>query len=77
LPEGLTGPFGTLIRMLSIPSFWLGDIDLGNDLEPQVDTTAPGRLIFRIQNEVFQYDHLGLRRGAEDGGERNGPQSAD
>src|SRR5690606_10327133 len=62
LPEGLIGPFGKPIRMLSIPNFWFGDNDLGDDLEPRIDTTAQGRLTFRVQSEVFQYDRLGLRR---------------
>ena len=77
LPEGLIGPFGTPIRFLSIPSFWLGNIDLGKDLVPQVDTITPGRLILRIQSEAFQYDRLGLRRGAGNGGEHSGFQSVD
>lgn len=63
LPDGPIGPFGTPIRMLSIPSFWLGDIDLGNDVEPCIDMIAQGRLTFRIQSEVFRYDHFCLRRG--------------
>jgi len=72
LPDGLIGPFGTPIKLLSIPSFWLGGIDLGNDVEPRIDTIAQGRLTFRIQSEVFQYDRLGLRRGTGDGGGHSG-----
>jgi len=76
LPDGLIGPFGTPIRSLSIPNFWLGGIDLGNEIKPCIDTIAQGRLTFRIQSEVFLYDRLGLRRGRTNDREHSGVQSA-
>jgi len=68
LPDGVRGPFGEPVKMLAIPSFWLGSIDPTGDLAPQAVAENVGRLTFRIQIEIFTYDRLGLRRGAGDGG---------
>lgn len=71
LPDGVIGPFGRPIKMLSIPSFWLGDIDPAGSVEPDGIVENVGTLTFRVQTEVFRYDRLGLRRDIVNGGKRN------
>jgi CRISPR-associated endonuclease/helicase Cas3 len=62
LPEGVDGPFGKPIRSISIPSFWLGSIQLEKDVSPQIVSVHGGELRFAVQQEQFVYDRFGLRR---------------
>jgi hypothetical protein len=64
LPGGVNGPFGTPIRSISIPSFWLGSIQLGEDISPQIVSVHGDGLRFAVQQEQFTYDRFGLRRSA-------------
>ena len=64
LPDGVDGPFGTPIRSISIPSFWLGSILLGENISPQNVSVHRDELRFAVQQEQFAYDRFGLRRFA-------------
>lgn len=62
LPDGVNGPFGKPIRSISIPSHWLGSIQLEEDVAPQIVSRHPVELHFSVQREQFAYDRFGLRR---------------
>jgi CRISPR-associated endonuclease/helicase Cas3 len=62
LPDGIDGPFGKPIHSISIPSFWLGSIRLGEDIAPQIVSEHRDELRFAVQREQFTYDRFGLRR---------------
>jgi CRISPR-associated endonuclease/helicase Cas3 len=62
LPDRITGPFGTTIRAISIPSFWLGGVDFTDDLTPSNISVHGNGLRFTIQSIQFAYDRVGLRR---------------
>lgn len=62
LPDSVIGPFGTPIRSISIPSFWLGSILFDEDVSPQNVSVNRDELHFAIQQEEFMYDRFGLRR---------------
>ena len=62
LPDAVDGPFGTPIRSISIPSFWLGSIQLREDVTPHNVSTQRGGLRFAVQQEQFDYDRFGLQR---------------
>jgi CRISPR-associated endonuclease/helicase Cas3 len=62
LPDGVNGPFGTPIRSISIPSFWLGSIQLAENISPQNVSVYKDGLRFAVQQEQFAYDRFGLRR---------------
>jgi CRISPR-associated endonuclease/helicase Cas3 len=55
LPDGVDGPFGTPIRSISIPSFWIGFILLGQDISPQNVSVHRDELRFAVQQEQFTY----------------------
>jgi CRISPR-associated endonuclease/helicase Cas3 len=62
LPDGVNGPFGTPIRSISIPGFWLGSILLEENISPQNVSVHKDGLRFTVQQEPFTYDRFGLRR---------------
>lgn len=62
LPDGVDGPFGTPIRSISIPSFWLGSILLEGNISPENVRAHGDGLRFAVQQEQFTYDRFGLRR---------------
>jgi CRISPR-associated endonuclease/helicase Cas3 len=66
--EGPMGPFWKRVRALSVPNHWLGGIDLAQPTDPEEVVEQSGGFTFRIQNTRYEYDNLGLRRGALDGG---------
>jgi hypothetical protein len=61
LPGGMIGPFGETIEAISIPSFWLGGIDLNGDVSPTIGTVGPDGIVFTVQGRPFIYDRLGLQ----------------
>ncbi len=61
LPDGTQGPFKKEIRVLSVPSRWLGGADPGGKLDPSV-VPSNGALQIRLGDRQFLYDLLGLRR---------------
>jgi CRISPR-associated endonuclease/helicase Cas3 len=61
--EPVPGPFGQVVRSVTLPSHWSKGIDTEEPIFPIVESH---KISINIDNKNFLYDRQGLRRGRYD-----------